>query len=221
MDEIEFLRKMKLHDRTQLLFGILYLGNRPLPVDDLQPLITYQKAKEHKRISLETLVEELNGELKSRSAPYSVQWRYNKESLELTLNQEYVKDLSFSEHFFKQENIPREKLKIISFITFKNYFEHSPCYSHDLLLNKTFNCDEIKLANILYELEQKDGLIYQNKSSNGKVELKLTNQFFDMMHLPKDILQLGPILRNQLLRVIDGENTDSLDIDEQEDELEL
>lgn len=199
-EEKTYLQKMNFHERTQLLFGILYLGNRIIPVSDLENLIEFKP--ENEEVTIEKLVSELNGELAARNAPYEVIWRFEKENLELVLKQEYIDKLAFSDYFFKHEAISREKLKIISYITFKNFLEHSPCYAQDFLANKTF--DEIKLANILYELEQKDGLIYQVKRGE-KVELQLTNQFFDMMNLPKDKFQLGPILRNQLIQVIDGD----------------
>lgn len=195
-----------MYDRTQLLFGILYLANRAVLVEDLNPLIEYPQLDNDNRLTIEDIFNELNKELDSRSAPYTIVWRFNKENLELVLKQEFISKLSFSDYFFKLENIPREKLKIISFITFKNFLEHSACYAQDILASKNLDFDEIKLSNILFELEQKDGLVFQDKNKQtGRIELQLTNQFFDMMNLPKDKFQLGPILRNHLIQVIDGD----------------
>ena len=219
-EEIKFFNKMSLHDRTQLLFSILYLASRPVSEEDLKPLTDFQKAKNE--INLTQLVKELNSELDSRSSPYTITWNKEQKLLSLTLKPQFIKDLSFSDYFFKIENISRDKYKVLSFITFKIYMEHSHCTVDELLkMKNTFSMDELKLAKILFDLEQ-ENLIYQVKKGSSN-DIFLTNQFFEIMGLPRDKFQLGPILRNELIKVIEGDSSEDIEEnlnDESEDIVE-
>lgn len=207
------MKKLSLHDRSQLLFSILYLSSRQITEDDLSPLIQYQAKNP---VTLEKLVHELNTELNSRAAPYFVSWHKEQYYMELSLKPDNTKELSFSEHFYKIENLSRDKYKILSYITFKLYLEHSRCTVEDLLaMEKTWGVDELKLAKILYDLEQ-ENLIYQIKRGSLN-EINLTNQFFEIMSLPSSTFQLGPVLRNELIKVLQG---DSLEEEEEEDIIE-
>ena len=218
-EELTYLKKLSLHDRSQLLFSILYLGSRQVTEDDVQPLLENQGKNP---VNLETLVKEVNTELNSRAAPYVVSWHKEQKYMELVLKQEVTNELSFSEHFFKIENLSRDKYKVLSFITFKLYLEHSHCSVEDLLtMEKTWGFDELKLAKILYDLEQ-ENLIYQVKRGSAN-DIQLTNQFFEVMSLPMDRFQLGPILRNELIKVLQGdslEDEDEADIIEDESDIE-
>jgi hypothetical protein len=207
--EISYLKKLSLHERAQLLFSIVYLASRQVSEEDIQPLFQHQTKNP---VSLESLVNELRTELNSRNAPYTINWNKEQKYVEIQIKQEIINEISFSDYFFKIENLPREKHKILSFITFKLYLEHSHCSVDDLLLMKnTFGFDELKLAKILYDLEQ-ENLIYQIKRGSAS-DIHLTNQFFDVMGLPMDRFQLGPVLRNELIKVLQG---DSLVEDEEE-----
>lgn len=211
--ELNYLKKLSLHDRSQLLFSMLYLSSRQVSEDDIQPILQYQAKNP---VSLDTLVKELNNELKSREAPYFINWHKQERYLEITLKQELTDELAFSEYFFKIENISRDKYKILSFITFKLHLEHTHCSVEDLLaMKKTFGFDELKLAKILYDLEQ-ENLIYQVKRGSAN-DIHLTNQFYEVMNLPMDRFQLGPILRNELIKVLQG---DSFSADDEGDIIE-
>ena len=203
---------MSLHDRSQLVFSILYVGSRQITEDDLQPILAHQ---EKNPVTLSQLVSEVNNELNSRNSPYVVAWHKEQKYLEIVLKQEHINELSFSEYFFKIENLSRDKYKILSYITFKLYLEHSHCSVEDLLAMKnSFGFDELKLAKILYDLEM-ENLIYQVKRGSMN-DIHLTNQFFEVMNLPMDRFQLGPVLRNELIKVLQG---DVLAEDEYEEDI--
>ena len=200
-----------MHDRSQLLFSIVYLASRQVTEDDIQPLILNQAKNP---VTLAKLVEELNSELSSRNAPYSIIWNKEFKYLEISLKNEFSNELGFSEYFFKIENLTRDKYKILSYITFKLYLEHIHCSVEDLLaMEKSFGFDELKLAKILYDLEL-ENLIYLTKRGTSS-DINLTNQFFEVMNLPMDRFQLGPVLRNELIKVLQGDSF--ADEDEEDD----
>lgn len=207
---------MSLHDRSQLLFSIVYLASRQVTEQDVQPLIQYQGKNP---VTLETLIKELNNELHSRNSPYLIHWHKEQKYMEIMLKQEIVQELSFSEYFFKIEDLSRDKYKILSYITFKLYLEHSHCTVEDLLsMKNSFGFDELKLAKIIYDLEL-ENLIYQVKRGSAN-DIHLTNQFFEIMNLPMDRFQLGPVLRNELIKVLQGDSLDEYEEDIIEEELE-
>ena len=184
------------------MFSIVYLSSRQVSEADVQPLITHQAKNP---VTLETLVAEVNNELNSRAAPYYINWETKQNYLEVVLKSELTNELAFSDYFFKIEDLSRDKYKILSFITFKLHLEHTHCSVEDLLtMKKSFGFDELKLAKILYDLER-ENLIYQVKRGSAN-DIHLTNQFFEVMNLPMDRFQLGPILRNELIKVLQGDS---------------
>lgn len=211
------MKKLSLHDRSQLLFSIIYLSSRQVSEADIQPLIVHQAKNP---VTLETLVNEINNELNSRAAPYYINWEKKLNYFEVVLKPELTNEIAFSDYFYKIEDLSRDKYKILSYITFKLHLEHTHCSVDDLLsMKKNFGFDELKLAKILYDLER-ENLIYQVKRGSAN-DIHLTNQFFEVMNLPMDRFQLGPILRNELIKVLQGDSFSEEDEEEYiEEELE-
>jgi chromosome segregation and condensation protein ScpB len=200
---------MKRSEKAQLLFSILYLAAKPVKLSNLLPIFNIQSPIEI--VLAQNLIQKLNEDLESRSAPYEVIWSgigsIENSILELILKPEYRSQLTFSNYFVKQEKLSRDKIKILSYIAYQNHLKHESISLEgliDILENSGF--EKYNISKLLTELE-KDGLLFKKrgKGSSNTTKIALSMRFFDLMGLPKDKISLGPALREELLKVLEGE----------------
>lgn len=211
------IEKMDTNEKQYLLFSLLYLASRPVFFDEILPIIPFSSTEEFDQFVI-PIINRMNQELNSRSAPYYIHVNKDKHVLSIELKKEILKKIEFSDLLFEKSKykISREKMKILSFVSYKTIIRHTLASLDDLM--SKFGVSGINLTN---ELE-KDGFIYQKRielEDKGKlVTYELTNKFFEIMNFPKEQLELSGYLRDFFTNYLTEEEDDD---DEEEDEYEL
>ncbi|MHA1990234.1 MAG: SMC-Scp complex subunit ScpB [Candidatus Hodarchaeales archaeon] len=215
-DRIEsMINEMDAGEKQYLLFSLLYLASRPVFFDEILPIIPFTSSEEFDQF-VTPMINRINEELKSRSAPYYVHVNKEKHVLSIELDKEILKKIEFSELIFSKSKlkISREKMKILSFISYKTIIRHTLASLDDLM--SKFGVSGINLTN---ELE-KDGFVYQKRielEDRGKlVTYELTNKFFEVMNFPKEQLELSGYLRDFFTNYLTEEEEDEEEDDEYE-----
>ena len=198
------ITQMDQSEKQQLIFSLIFLAKRPVTFDEISQIIPYSTDEGNYSL-IKPIINRINAELNSRSAPYTIIENKNEKTFKLALKKELIEKISFSNYVFTLK-IPRSKMKILSFITYKTIIRHN-IVSLDDILSK-FGVMGINQTN---ELE-KEGLLYQKRlelEDKGKLIIyELTNHFFDIMSFPKEKLLISQHLRDFVTDYLTEEEED-------------
>ena len=203
--ELALLNELNASERQHLLFCLLYLANRPVSLEVMAILYNVNTVEEFRNVVVPVL-QKINEELSSRSAPYSIYFNEEDYSSWLRLNDEMLEKIKFSPYIFleEQKELSREKMKVLSYIAYKTIIQHLEVTLDDIMVHTG-----VTGVNLVPEIE-KDGWIYQKKSKrsdskNRIISFELTNKFYDSLGFPQESLELSKVLREQMLRFLEEE----------------
>ena len=204
-EELALLNDLNPVERQHLLFGLLYLANRPVSLEEMAPIYNVNTVEEFRSVVVPVL-KKINEELASRSAPYTIYFNEEDYSSWLHLTDEMLEKINFSTYIFleEQKELSREKMKVLSFIAYKTIIQHLEVTLDDIMAHTG-----VTGVNLVPEIE-KEGWIYQKKSKrsdskNRIISFELTNKFYDSLGFPQESLELSKVLRDQMLRFLEEE----------------
>ena len=204
-EELTLLNDLNPVERQHLLFGLLYLANRPVSLEEMAPIYNVNTVEEFRSVVVPVL-KKINEELASRSAPYTIYFNEEDYSSWLHLTDEMLEKINFSTYIFleEQKELSREKMKVLSFIAYKTIIQHLEVTLDDIMAHTG-----VTGVNLVPEIE-KEGWIYQKKSKrsdskNRIISFELTNKFYDSLGFPQESLELSKVLRDQMLRFLEEE----------------
>ena len=94
-EELTLLNDLNPVERQHLLFGLLYLANRPVSLEEMAPIYNVNTVEELRSVVVPVL-KKINEELASRSAPYTIYFNEEDYSSWMHLTDEMLEKINFS-----------------------------------------------------------------------------------------------------------------------------